>query len=660
MKKVSAIISIIVLLIVGYWAFHEFVSKQKFVFDPISAIPSDAEVLVEFYNGGSEASLFYQRSMLWKDFESTPFAKEAAPFFQFLDSLNEDQRIVLSLHSLGDQVHSLITIGDQDQLLKNLLLKYGAKKEDQPSPVFYKVAGLDYFFDSEDQFMRISKSRELLIHCQEEIKKDHSLLSDSSFVKIRPNLEKVNSIKLFVNLNSFRSSINSSIKEDIFDLPKNLNGWLASDLYDKANTIVSSGFIEFDSENEHFFSAYDGQIAQGLQYFDILPANTAILSASGQSNSKVFLEKSSSDDSNCVQYFSSWMGNAFGSGVLNGDRPLEELRFAFFEIRDKESFLDKTAAFYDSNITQDEFRGYPIIKVDSNFSFSCFSEGIQQIGSPYFSLINDYVVFCSNEETLKEIIKRFLNDNTLSKQESFSNLRDELSDECNYLFYVSPAMAGSFLEKELSDSIRNYWLPEEKNISTLQAMVVQVSAYKPGKMYIHSVLRHQLVNFQEKDNSLWELFVEAPIKGPIHLLRNHYTQQLEIAVQDSNNILYVINNKGEILWKRDLKEEIIGEIEQIDIYKNGKLQMLFNTANKLYCMDREGNDVESYPVKLKGSTMLQNALFDYDSDKDYRIIMSFPDGSMDMYDAKGADVRGWKFDKAKNFDKRKGPTYSYR
>jgi hypothetical protein len=358
--------------------------------------------------------------------------------------------------------------------------------------------------------------------------------------------------------------------------------------------------------------------------------------------------RSISEDNDQRNYFSSWLGNTYGSGILNGEKTLSELRFAFFEIRDEETFLESTEQFIDSQFQAITYRDIKITKLDSTYNFSCFNEGLSTITKPYYCILKRYVIFSSNEESIKEIIKRYKNDNTLSLQESFSNLRDELSDETNYLFYMSPAMSGSFLKAELTDSLRNYWLPQEDKINSLQAFAVQVSSYKKNKMYVHSVLRHQVVNFQEKDNSLWEVYLETPLKGDVYLLRNHYTQHLEIAVQDTNNVLYIINNKGEVLWKKDLDGEILGKINQIDIYKNGKLQLLFNTENSLYCTDRKGNNLEKFPIKFKIKTENPIALFDYDSNKNYRIITSFPNGKMVMYDAKGNKLRGWKFTKVRS------------
>lgn len=647
MKRVSVIISIVALFAVAYWAFYTFVNKQQEIFDPLSVIPDDALLIVELGNGGKDAADFYQRSMLWKDFEDTPFAIEAKPFFELLDSLSQEHQIVISLHEGQKESYILITLTDPDQKLQGLLKNFGATKDQVASSYIYTIMGLPYFFEVHSNFIRIAKDRDFLTRTQNYIDQGKTILSDSSFVAIRPGLESGNDLKLFIDLADFSKSVNKKIIDDIFDFPQNLKGWFATDLYDKANTIVSSGFIEFEPIEENFFSAFDGQIAQGLHYFDILPANTAILTASAYSNPHNYLEKLPINP-NLRSYFSTWLGNSYGSGILNGNAAPSDLRFAFFEIRDYESFSEKTKDFIDPEFQELAYKNYSIKRLDSTFTFSGFEEGIATIERPYFVKLKEYAVFSHDLETLKEMVKRFSNDNTLSLQESFSNLRDELSDETNYLFYISPAMAGSFLQAELADSLRKYWLPQEEKINSLQAMIVQVSTYKKGKMYVHSALRHQVVNFQEKDNSLWEVYFDVPIKGDIHLIRNHYTQHLEVAVQDTNNMLFVVNNKGEILWNTQLDGEIIGPIHQIDRYKNGKLQVLFNTSTTLYSFDRKGNSLDGFPVKLQNSTSSPLALFDYDSNKNYRILIASPNGEMDMYDIEGTLLKGWKFKRVKS------------
>ena len=76
--------------------------------------------------------------------------------------------------------------------------------------------------------------------------------------------------------------------------------------------------------------------------------------------------------------------------------------------------------------------------------------------------------------------------------------------------------------------------------------------------------------------------LDADVLMPPQFVSNHITNEKEIAVQDINNNLYLIASNGNILWKKQLNGAILGKIEQVDMYKNGKLQLAFTTKNHLY------------------------------------------------------------------------------
>jgi hypothetical protein len=61
-----------------------------------------------------------------------------------------------------------------------------------------------------------------------------------------------------------------------------------------------------------------------------------------------------------------------------------------------------------------------------------------------------------------------------------------------------------------------------------------------------------------------------------------------------------------------LEGPIMGSVQQLDFYKNGKLQYLFNTAEKIHLIDRNGNYVERYPIALRSPATSPLALFDYE------------------------------------------------
>ena len=123
---------------------------------------------------------------------------------------------------------------------------------------------------------------------------------------------------------------------------------------------------------------------------------------------------------------------------------------------------------------------------------------------------------------------------------------------------------------------------------------------------------------------------------------NHITKQKEIVVQDVKNNLYLISNKGKILWKKQLQGAVLGKIEQIDIYKNGRLQLAFATRNRVYVIDRNGEDVKPFPLKFQGIITQPLAVFDYEKRKNYRLMVT-QGNTVLMYNTKGVIVKGFGF-----------------
>ena len=133
------------------------------------------------------------------------------------------------------------------------------------------------------------------------------------------------------------------------------------------------------------------------------------------------------------------------------------------------------------------------------------------------------------------------------------------------------------------------------------------------------------------------------ILGPL-IVKNHINNSNEIVVQDSETILYLINNLGQVEWTKKIDGKIIREINQIDSYKNGKLQLAFVTKKSLYMLDRKGRDVGKFPLKFNDSITKPLSVFDYDNNKNYRLLIT-QDNELYMFDSKGNIIRGFNYDK---------------
>ena len=60
---------------------------------------------------------------------------------------------------------------------------------------------------------------------------------------------------------------------------------------------------------------------------------------------------------------------------------------------------------------------------------------------------------------------------------------------------------------------------------------------------------------------------------------------------------------------------ILGRINQVDLFRNGRLQMAFSTPNKVYVLDRLGRDVGAF-LNFKDKITQAVSVFDYDKIKD--------------------------------------------
>ena len=156
-------------------------------------------------------------------------------------------------------------------------------------------------------------------------------------------------------------------------------------------------------------------------------------------------------------------------------------------------------------------------------------------------------------------------------------------------------------------------------------------------------------NFQKEDQNLpidlkFETTIENEIiLGPL-MVKNHINNSNELIIQDSENILYLINNMGQIEWTKKINGKIIDEINQIDSYKNGKLQYVFATEKSLYLLDRKGRNVGRFPLNFNDKITKPLSVFDYDNNKNYRLLVT-QNNELFMFDSKGKRVKGFNYTK---------------
>lgn len=257
-----------------------------------------------------------------------------------------------------------------------------------------------------------------------------------------------------------------------------------------------------------------------------------------------------------------------------------------------------------------------------------------------YCIIDNFFVFADSLNLLHNIIASYQNKATLGELDSFKDIKKNLTDESSLIMVVNPHLLSDILIKNgFEDS--NYKL-DKYNTSAIQFIYDTNFAHVNG-IIKKSKTRASLNSISEELN----IKLEHNILTEPQFVTNHITKQKEIVVQDINNNLYLISNKGKILWKKQLHGPVLGAIEQIDIYKNGRLQLAFATPNRVYVLDRKGREVAPFAMKFNDKITQPLSVFDYDNKKNYRLLVTQGKNVL-MYNAKAKLVKGFTFKSANN------------
>jgi len=291
-----------------------------------------------------------------------------------------------------------------------------------------------------------------------------------------------------------------------------------------------------------------------------------------------------------------------------------------------------------------EFRSIPIKKIsDSSLFNRAFQPLIQETKPTYFAKLDDFFVFTETEATLQEIIIDYLNNTALANQSYYEKHMADLSSASSILLVSINAN----LKKDFSaiTSTENAQIINNIKFNKQPMAAVQL-VYDSHFAHINGIIKNSQEGLSGSGiTQVFAITLENDLLTNPQFITNHLTKGKDIVVQDVANKLYIISSSGRVLWNKQLDAPILGEIHQVDLLKNGKLQLAFATKKNFYILDRNGKDVAPFPLKFKEDITQPLAVFDYDNNRDYRFIIT-QGSTVIMYDNKAKTVNGFTFKKA--------------
>ncbi|MBK9282780.1 MAG: hypothetical protein IPM51_00505 [Sphingobacteriaceae bacterium] len=255
----------------------------------------------------------------------------------------------------------------------------------------------------------------------------------------------------------------------------------------------------------------------------------------------------------------------------------------------------------------------------------------------FVQLFDDYLVLTESENDAAVFFNAHLNGSSILNNERFRMYAKKNFDaDFHYLNYC---LINATSRKHIP--FGNYFSDEEMNHFKNVGHFSLAANHKNGISNFRVSINYLQENVSDEPNSLWTLKTDSVINYNSYLFKNHKTKENEILFQAGKN-LHLVSATGKVLWKKELQESIESEILTVDAFNNGKYQMLFNTANYLHLIDRNGNYVAPFPVKLPAAATNKLQIFDYENNNDLRLFIACEDRKIYNYTIKGNKNEGFK------------------
>ncbi|MHB8260017.1 MAG: hypothetical protein ACYDCN_05235 [Bacteroidia bacterium] len=661
-KKIAFILLLVLAIACGTWGYLYLSNLKRPTVNPLSVLPDTCYVLLETKNLHELSEKLNQGNLMWEELLKADAIKQFNKTLQKVDSLisNSNNSSAFGVQSVYVALYqnktspllaafNLADINTNDLFVSFLQKSFAAKKHNGNNQFIYECKQPDYTFYVYVNAGLVVISGDV-IFLQDAIKNTKKNLAQNRlFTEAYQTSDKESDANMFVHLpyfyhtgwdNFFRQT---SISKNTYGA-KN-ESWVSADVSITPSELNTQGFLSNDSSA--FYNTLKNQEPISFKaILSVLPYNTLRLQSFSITNYKQFIEHSyAANTSKRKKVLQNY------SNKTNADAQLEMENFIgdyaiLFSARGNDSEQDygiinileeKPAIEFLKTVSDSVFETKDSIKIYHDAEKNLFSNICGHFFDKKFRYavsIDNGILFSNEISALVEYKKTFSEKNNLLANERVVNFIDKnMATESAYLYYIDVFKCKEDITTSVSKNITKLLTQSPEMLDKYESFALSLQKLKNNLFF------KACANFNPKSklyqNTLWETLLDTDLYMNPTLVKNHLTDEKELVCVDVKNNLYLLSNTGKVLWKRNISEKVLGEIHQVDYFDNDKLQLLFNTENYLHLIDRNGNYVNGFPVKLDIAAANGLTLFDYESTKNYRLWVPLKNNTTFCYTING-------------------------
>ncbi|TAJ15248.1 hypothetical protein DMA11_02255 [Marinilabiliaceae bacterium JC017] len=704
MKKVWLILLVLVSLITLFLSIH-LIKKHKHYDnnDAIKGIPTSTSAILRIPNLNALNKEILDQIHFKNELNDFHFSSYAINWLSRIDTLPffndptldilKDRNLFLSFHPAGkSKVETLILTEFTSKAEENNLINYIKSKSGtsfnisqrkyNASTIYIIKANnhsAPFYFSLNQGILTGSFSNILLESSIRQFQSETNLLSSGDFQKIYKTIGKSPSANLLLNFSNLpkllKPALEKHYKEQAAFLDKQ-SKWAEYDIDIKNDAILLNGILT-PASGGLLSELFIGMKPQKPQLNEVIPTSSRMFLTYCVESASALQKRFHQllDKNNALITYQSKITQIEKQAQINPDKLLfsmmdNEMALVFFDrnetkIKENAVLVIKTksksqtsqkmlSALKNISNTQqikpvdeyrlDEHTAFPIYKnLPENTLSTTLEWFFPVVPQKYFAVYDNYLLLANSTRPLKSFIYANILHKTIKHENNYKDFHKQFPMRENLFFYSEIPYIPTFLKGITRNHFSNLSSNQNEALSHFYGLGIQIAGTE--NMLYSTIYANYSPNRESEPRTTWQSLLDTFAITKPALVRNHYTNEKEVLIQDANFNLYLINNKGRILWKKPLDGPILSDFTQIDFYKNKKLQCIFNTKSKIYLLDRNGNSVDNYPIKLP--TQATNALYvaDYDKNRNYRIFIACNNNKVYLFDKKGNRLTGWTFNK---------------
>jgi hypothetical protein len=625
------------------WGYFHLKQSKKPGLKAEEVLPANAVCVFSSSDFSELANKLRHQNLIWNELVNIEDFRHVNNYIRFYDSLImesenlrsffRDEKILLAFYRKESTIHYMITFNLKDLTqAKDFSNEIGAVlKSAKKTEAGYElnILGAKQILKLDRGVIVISDNEELVKSAFME--NESKLFGNVMFARLKKIDHGDELLDIYIDHKQLRSTV-AQTKLNTSDII--LSGHSSSNLEINPDELSLNGFNAPDSLS--LLNALVSQKSQPSDFFQMLPFNTIGFSAIGFHDFNLLRNHLKPEKNEFWKSVNdSAMFNAEGEFYGNIQSKLIEIdlkhnsiisKAVLIEVKDTAKASELLPYLCDTVHWVQSVKLGVLDSLKENLITTSFGE-LFKCWARYSFVYGNYLVLCEKKEVAEYYINSLLNNSSVMQNESFASYaRENLDISFNYLHYSSPAK-----EMERVTNILQFVKPEsQKYLEKLSDLSINISNYKDLLQFRLNVKYQQ--NHQGKETpGLWMLEMDTLLVGKPFAFVNHKTSESEIIVTDAKNNIHLVNATGNLLWTKQVEEPILSDIYTVDAFKNNKLQMLFNTANYIHMFDRNGKEVEGFPVKLLAEASAPLTVLDYEGTKDYRLFIACKDKKIYNY-----------------------------